>query len=374
VRLLVFLDSLRRHGAQRFLVRLAEGLRARGHAVRVVALRGRADPELCRRLHAAGAEFRVLGLPRLLLGGLLGPLWAEARRHPDAVVLTLLPWADTLGRPAARLAGRPVATSIRARNLDKPAWQRALDRRTMPWASAVIFNSPEVVDWSQRHEGVSPAQTVVIPNGVEDLADPGGARRAERREALGLTDEDFLLGSVGRLYPQKDHATLLRALARLQAVHGADFKLLVLGDGPLRGALERQARELGVDDLVQWRGEQEDLRSWYPAFDLLVHTATFEGLPNAVLEAMSAGTPVVATDVDGCRDLIAPGETGELVPPGDPAALAAAIQTARRAPEAARACAARGQQRVRERFSLAAMTDAWEAVLGRLAAGRRGAG
>ena len=345
---------------------LARGLAARGHTVRVTSLNAAADPGLVRELSAAGVEFRAVGKAALALGLGLGPLLRDLRRDPGAVVLTLLPWADTLGRLAARRLGHTrLVSSIRARNIDKPAWQRALDRRTMPVARTVIFNSAEVVAWSQANEGVQPGQVVVIPNGVEDLSDPDGSVRAEMREAHGLDDADFVIGSVGRLYPQKDHATLLRAFARLVTIHGGDLKLFIVGDGPLRGSLQRLARELNIHDLIFWAGHKDDLRRWYAAFDALAHTAAFEGMPNVVLEAMSAGVPVVASDIDGCRELVTP-ETGWLAPVGQPNAFATALSEIRREPAAARARALRAQARMRGEFSVDRMVEAYVAVFARL--------
>ena len=103
---------------------LARGLAARGHTVRVTSLNAAADPGLVRELSAAGVEFRAVGKAALALGLGLGPLLRDLRRDPGAVVLTLLPWADTLGRLAARRLGHTrLVSSIRARNIDKPAWQ-----------------------------------------------------------------------------------------------------------------------------------------------------------------------------------------------------------------------------------------------------------
>src|SRR5437764_817541 len=139
MKVVFIIDSLQRHGAQRFLTHLARGLRNLGYAQTVIALNDASDPDIEQALSAAQCDIIRIGKFAFLLGGigwwrLIGSL---KRLRPDAV-MTMLDFADTLGRPAARLAGcGSVVTSIRARNLAKPSWQRWLDRRTISWASRV---------------------------------------------------------------------------------------------------------------------------------------------------------------------------------------------------------------------------------------------
>jgi glycosyltransferase involved in cell wall biosynthesis len=363
VKITYLIDSLRRHGSQTFLARLATGLGMRGHQQTVIVLNNEVDSGLARELAAARVDLVVVGKLRLLLGG--GPLAISRllRGRRDHLIVTLLPYADSLGRLAAGRSGcANLISSIRARNVDKPSWQRRLDRRTMPLARRVIFNSRELVEWSQTNEGVAAGQVVVIPNGIEDFTDPKGDLRASRREALGLEDVDIVLGAVGRLYPQKDYPTLLQAFARLVEIRGHDLKLFIVGDGPERRNLERQAQDLKVAELIHWAGHQDDLRAWYASFDIFLHTAVFEGMPNAVMEAMSAGLPVVASDVDGCRELIEHGRTGWLCPPGQPGAFSTAVLRILDDRAAARDIGQAARRRVQSEYSISRMVDRYESV------------
>ena len=154
---------------------------------------------------------------------------------------------------------------------------------------------------------------------------------------------------MARLEPQKDHRTLIEA-ARL--VPEAEF--VIVGDGELRGELER----LAAGARVRFMGAREDVPELLASFDVFAFPSRFEGLCLAVIEAQAAGVPVVATPVGGIRETVVEGETGLLVPTGDPAALAAATRRLLEDRPAAEAMAAEAKRRVRERFSLERMVEA----------------
>src|SRR5436309_983125 len=179
VKIVFIIDSLRRHGTQRFLTQLARGLQDLGYEQTVIALSNASDPDIEEALTSAGCSIRRIGKWALLLGGF--GWWRVVvvlRRLLPDVVMTMLDFADTLGRPAARLTGcHALVTSIRARNLAKPSWQRWFDRKTVRWAEKVVFNTRHVVKYAREKEGVCPEQVVVIPNGVENLRSRSSARR-----------------------------------------------------------------------------------------------------------------------------------------------------------------------------------------------------
>jgi glycosyltransferase involved in cell wall biosynthesis len=195
---------------------------------------------------------------------------------------------------------------------------------------------PEVIYTSEAdrvRDGRRPSH--VIPLGI-DLDRFDGARPA-------LRSERPLVGNVARLAPQKDHRTLIQA-ARL--VPEAEF--LVAGDGELREELERQAE----GSSVRFLGARADVPELLASFDVFAFPSLFEGLCLAVIEAQAAGVPVVATPVGGIRETVVDGETGLLVPPRDPAALATAIRRLLQDRPAAEAMAAEAKRRARERFSV----------------------
>lgn len=350
------IDNLLRAGTQTALGYLVEGLAPRGYRQEVFCLNDRFDPGVVAALQAAGAEVAVLGKGELLTGFGAGRIYASLRRSD--VLQTFLPASDVIGRTLGRLARVPlIVTSIRARNVDKKAWQLWLDRRTMRWAHLVVFNAGSVAAYSIANEGVRPEQVVVIPNGVRVSEVPGRSREALR----GIVPPDApVIGTVGRLRPQKGHADLIDAFAQILSRTGAH--LLLIGDGELRGALERQVREAGLERRVHFLGPRADLPDFYAAMDVYAQTSLFEGMPNAVMEAMAAGLPVVATDVDGTRELIRDGETGWLVPPGDPAALAVRLLALLENPDLAARAGGAAKDYLRSAFTVERMVEQFDAV------------
>ena len=364
LRIAYVIDSLGGGGTQTFLCRLYAGLAERGHLQHVLALNDDTDPAVAGALTDCGARVRVLGKARLAAGVGLWSLWRDVRDFAPDVVLTLRPWADALGRPLAALA-RPgrVLSSVRARGVDLGPLMRAALRLSAPLARRTVFNSAAVVDHAVRHEGVRPDRVVVIPNGTA-LPDPAPDCRKRLRRELGAAPDQPVIGTLGRLYPQKGHALLLQALAllRREGGPGARALLAVAGRGPLEEALRRQAGELGLEDAVRLTGHRRDVSDFLHGLDVYAHAALFEGQPNAVLEAMAAGLPVAATGVDGTAEIVEHGVSGLLVPPADPAALAGALARLLADRDVARAMGRAAAERVARDYSPEAMVAAWEAL------------
>jgi len=196
-----------------------------------------------------------------------------------------------------------------------------------------------------------------IPNGVVVLPDDTDARHRIRAE-LGLTDHPVLI-TTSRLHRTKGHAVLLDALAALTK-EMLQVQVVIVGDGTERPDLEARACRLGIADAVVFTGFRTDVADVLRAADVFVLPSLLEGLPNTALEAMASGLPVVASHVDGVPELVADGETGLLVPPGDADRLADAIGHFLGAPELARAMGQAGRERVRAHFSLEGMLEATE--------------
>jgi glycosyltransferase involved in cell wall biosynthesis len=192
----------------------------------------------------------------------------------------------------------------------------------------------------------------VIPLGLDlgPFLESAGCRGKLRRE-LGMSDGELLVGIVGRIFPIKNHRLFLKAGAQV-ATELETARLLVVGDGVLRPAMEEYARTLGLGDRVIFTGWRRDLPLIYPDLDALVVSSDNEGTPVSAIEAMAAACPVVATRVGGLPDLIADGETGCLVPPRDPAALAAGILRVLRDREMARRLGEAARASVAERFTV----------------------
>ncbi|MGD8237511.1 MAG: glycosyltransferase, partial [Armatimonadota bacterium] len=196
-----------------------------------------------------------------------------------------------------------------------------------------------------------PAKIVVIDNGL-DLAELDAAlAEPVSRDSLGLGEDDVVIGSFGRLSSQKEPGILVAALPRIrQEILRA--KVLFVGDGELRGDVEREAERCGVRDSVVFAGHREDALALYPAIDLLALPSLWEGAPYVLLEAMAARKPVVASKIPGCRNIVHDGETGRLFSPGDLPALIRALCEILTLPDRGRGMGERGRARVEERFTL----------------------
>lgn len=361
VKIVFIIDSLRRHGTQRFLLHLARGLHRLGYKQTVVVLNDVCDSEIEKGLAAARCSVIRIGKPAFLAAGYgWWRLVSNLRRLQPDVVMTMLDFADTVGRPAARLAGCPVLlSSIRVRNVSKPFWRRWVDGKTIRWCQKVVFNSRHVADYSRRKEAVRAEQIVVIPNGVNDLRVGHDQWRRDFRKRLEMEEEETaLIGAVARLHPQKNLTLFLRALAQLST--DRPWKAVILGDGPARHALLGEARILGLTDRVSFLGARTDVESWLAAMDLFVHTADFEGMPNAVMEAMAMGLPVVASDVDGTRELIADGQNGFLVPAGDAAGFAERMEELMEKRELRLRLGKEAHRTVLDRFGMARMVGDYD--------------
>jgi glycosyltransferase involved in cell wall biosynthesis len=272
----------------------------------------------------------------------LAELVALMRRERPAIVHANSSKAGILGRVAAAVAGVPVriftahAWAFRAETGVVSSLYRWADRLAAPLTTATIC-----VSEGDRHAGLSARtcraeRTVVIPNAVDVAATPRAA----------LAGEPPVVIAVGRLAAPKDPLTLVRALARV----AAPSRALIVGDGPLRPAVEAEIERLGAP--IALAGERRDVPALLASADAFVLASRSEGAPLAILEAMAAGLPVIASDVGGVRELVADGETGVLVAPGDPGALAAALERVLADAELRRALGAAGRRRAQERFEL----------------------
>jgi glycosyltransferase involved in cell wall biosynthesis len=211
-------------------------------------------------------------------------------------------------------------------------------------------------------EHIDPSRTLFIPNGVLPLELASGR---DARVELGIGADVPVIGAVGLLRPQKAYHVLLRATSLL-VERWPQLQVLIVGDGPERGALEQLTVGLGLERTVRFLGLRSDVPDILGAFDIAVCCSDFEGSPLSVLEYMDAGLPVVATRVGGLPDLIEPGVHGLLVAPGDPPALAGALGELLADPQRRRAMGARGRERRRAEFDIDVVVARLEDLYGEL--------
>jgi glycosyltransferase involved in cell wall biosynthesis len=337
VRVLRIFSRLNIGGPSVHVILLSAYLRERGYETRLVVgtETGREGNMLglaaeknvrCESLAGLGREIAPFSDLRALVG-----LRRLMRDWRPAIVHTHTAKAGLLGRVAARLAGVPrVVHTYHGHVLHgyfspaKTAVFRRLETHLAGYADVLVAVSDEVRNDLVRF-GVAPAERIrVIPLGLELAHLAGPLPRGELRRAAGFADEAPLVGMVGRLVPIKDAPTFLQAARR---VHEArpDARFALVGDGDERPALERLTAELGLDGALHFAGWRQDLRPVYGDLDVVVNASRNEGTPVALIEAMAAGRPVVATRVGGTPDLLGGGARGRLVPPGEPEALAGGI-------------------------------------------------
>jgi len=276
------------------------------------------------------------------------------------IVQTILPSSDMIGRVLGWLARVPViVSSIRGRNADKPRWQLWLDRRTADLADRVIFNAKDAIPFALAHEGVVREKVVYIPNGV-DRPVPGKFPATVRRE-LGIPVHSRIIGAVGRLHPSKGHPVLISAFARL-AAKMPDIFLLIVGDGESRLKLEKQVEDSNLGNRILFAGCRSDIADLLSIMDVFVHPSHWEGMPNALMEAMAIGKPIVASGIDGIKALIAEGETGLLVRPGSTEEIVAQLRRLLADRSLAGKLGENAAQSMKEQFGMERMIDAYDDV------------
>ncbi len=252
--------------------------------------------------------------------------------------------AGFLGRLAARLGGVPVVHTPNAFHFlgvtgPARAFYLGLERLAGRFTDRLIVVSRSEQEIVRRYGLVPPRRVALIENAVdvEAIRRAAAPDRAALRERMGL-GAGPVIGSVGRLMPQKDPLTFLEVARRVHA-RLPEARFLWCGDGPLRGPVTEAARQMEVPLVLT--GHREDVWTVMSLFDLFLLTSRYEGLPFSLLEAMALGIPVVATDVVGNRDALLDGELGMLVPVGDVEAIAAGVLACLEHPDEAQARAER---------------------------------
>ena len=312
-RILHIIATLDRAGAEKQLSLLARGLPRDRFDVHVCALT-RGGP-LAEELADAGIPVVVLNKRLKADPFALARLVRHLRSLQPDLIHTWMFTANSYGRAAGRLAGvQRMIASERCVDRWKSAWQFAVDRRLAGWTDRFVANAPAVRGFCAAH-GIDGGKFDVIANGI---ASPPPSRwtRQEFLQEFDLPADAPLLGAVGRFWPQKRMKYLIWVAEVLHLLH-PDAQLLIAGDGPLRAQAMRYSTLLDGNSYIHFLGERDDVPDILPHLDLFWHVSGYEGLPNAVMEAMAAGLPVVATDVPGSRDLIRSGETGMLVAVND---------------------------------------------------------
>jgi glycosyltransferase involved in cell wall biosynthesis len=333
-----YLPSLCGGGAERVMVNLAEGMVERGLPVDMVV--AAAEGELLDRL-PAGVRLVDLRAGRVIRS--LPPLVGYLRRERPRAVIASMGHANLVALWAARLAARGTRVLVTVHNTmsqssrEQSGWARRIQpvlwRTFYPWAASVVTVSRGAADDFARESGWPRARVEVIYNPVITPAMLAQAAGRPDHPWFAPGEPPVIVG-VGRLTRQKDFATLIRAFARMR--DRRPTRLIILGEGEQRPALEALVAELGVGADVALPGFKGDALAYMARADLFVLSSAWEGLPTVLIEALGAGTRVVSTDCpSGPREILQDGKLGALVPVGDAPALARAMLDALEQPRAA---------------------------------------
>jgi glycosyltransferase involved in cell wall biosynthesis/O-antigen/teichoic acid export membrane protein len=355
LRVAFVVGTLNRGGTERQILLLGSALAAQGHLVTVICLASAGHQGADAR--AAGIRVAEIGFPSLRRSLLFRPSWLRLQLLPAVqrlrsilreaspdVVHCFLYWGYLIGVPAARSVGVPVVISSR-RSLTAAAarihllgpWERVCDRL----ANAVTCNSAAVMEDAIAHSGLPRRKAVVLYNGVRLPA-----------EAIPPDGQAKRIVIVANLIPYKGHDVALAAFAQVRvALPTVAARLQFAGAGPAEQTLRAQARELGIDREVDFLGSVADVPALLAECSFTVLPSLTEGMPNAVLESLAHGRPVVASAVGGVPEILDRGG-GILVHPGDPEALAGAISTLLADPALVADLGAEGRALVRDSFGV----------------------
>lgn len=358
IKLVYIITDLEIGGVPLHLYRLALAMRQRGYQPTVVSLAGagpvgqrlrQADIPVSSCEGRGGSDFRVLRRLTRILRDL----------RPD-VVHAFLFHANIAVRLCARRAAVPVdrvICEIQTVEL-KRRWHLTVDQWTHRLCRMTIGNSPSVIEHLATRARIPRARLRLVRGGID--ASPYRNAKPVDPSSLGVRDQSPVILWTGRLDPVKGLFFLLDAFQIVQRLAGAH--LLLAGGGPLLHRLRRRITRLGLDGAVHLLGVRDDVAALLKAADLYLLPSRAEGLPNALLEAMAAGCPIVTTDVPGCRDLITHQRTGLLVSYGNVEQLAAAMMRLLRDRPMADRLARAASEEVRKHWSITATIDGYDSV------------
>ena len=362
-RVLFLIDHLHMGGAERILAAVAPRIAKCGFSVRVCALARDTDFTMAERLSQAGVS-----VDRIEFRRLLDPLrWRKLDRYlgnlSPHIVHAQLEYANTAGLALAKRRGAATVTTLHTIEPRAKPDRAELRRRLERWSIArladrILCVSQALLEFCRDVHHLPADRLALLRNGIdiEAFRSQHPEARARLRTSFGLSDETPVLITVAVLRPPKGIEFMIRAFAML-CESEPEAHYLIVGAGTDGPRLEALARELGVSSRIQFTGMRDDIPALLAASDIFVLPSLTEALPTVLAEAAASAKPVVATSVGGAPEMLVEGETGLLVPPGDPEALAGACRRLLASPELCRRMGEAGQRLAIDRFDLEQQAD-----------------
>ncbi|MFO0733692.1 MAG: glycosyltransferase family 4 protein [Nitrospiraceae bacterium] len=345
-------------GAERMIASLAAGLdRARFKPIVGLFRSGWIKGECEQR----DVETHVLPAGGPLHGAWMQACWKLVREKRVQLIHAHEFDANVQGALVAKLSGVPMVATVHGKHYYWMKIRRRLAYRLVSRWGQMVAVSHELKDFIADKVGIDPKRLRVVHNGVSIPVEVSREDTAVCRRLLGILPDERVLGVVGSLYAVKGHRFLLEAFASILKRH-PKTTLLVVGRGDLDMALKAQAAELKIDHKVQFLGLRDDVPRLLAIMDIFVMSSLSEGLSMAIIEAMMAGKPVVATRVGGNPELIEHGKTGILVDSESSSSLASGLEQLLLQPRLALGMGARAYQRARAEFSVGEMVRSYQAL------------
>jgi glycosyltransferase involved in cell wall biosynthesis len=362
------LSSFGMGGQERVALDLASEQRKAGHSVLAVSLAPFPEGPMASSFRKAGVRAETVSKGSGVDASLPVRLASLLRDERVDVVHTHNPHALIYGAPAASLARAATVHTKHGINPDRPR-RRWLRRVASTLVDACVAVTPTLAALAKRDHECAAALLHVIPNGIDMTRfTPQAEARLRIRASLGIPEHAWVVGTVGRLAPEKDHGLLVEAMAPLL---DARRQLVIVGDGPERASLQKRIDATMRRDFVHLTGACANVDEMLSAFDVFVLTSTTEGLPLALLEAMATELPVVSSAVGGIPDVIDHGITGFLFRSGGTRALTRQLVHLFGSQTEAREVGARGRLAITQNHSIERMTRSYEALYQKVVATSR---
>lgn len=358
-----FYEGLRPGGVEHMIANLSRELIRRGHSL-TLFLAG--SPTAKDHVPDPACEIIWLNHPKLSAHAAIGPLIRHLRSRDYDILMSAMPQFNNAAIIARHLSGKPVRNVLTERtnpfadyamepSLKRRAWRKA-SAALYPFATRIVAVSGGLADSLCRFTGLKREKVTVIYNPAYRGNVYSDAQIAERAHPWTLDGGAPVVTAAGRMFPQKDFPTFIRAIARVRETR--DVRAVILGDGPLRGELEALVDSLGLKDAVAMPGFADDINPTLQAAGYFVLSSGWEGFGNVLVEALGCGCGIVSTDCpDGPAEILSGGAFGRLTPVGDIDAMAAAIIAMIDEPVDREA-----QKRRASEFSVPVAADQYEAV------------